>query len=85
MATVKTAISLQKDLFDQVEELSRQMKVSRSRVFALALERFIRDRQDRDLFDQINLACDQAPPDQAERSRMSLIQRQHRLIVEGEW
>jgi len=85
MANVKTAISLQKSLFDQVEILAREMKVSRSRVFVLALEHFIRDYQDRQLFDKINKAYEDAPPDKAERSRLRQIRRQHRRIVEGEW
>ncbi len=85
MANVKTAISLQKSLFEQVEILAREMKVSRSRVFVLALEYFIRDYQDRQLFDKINQACQDAPPDKAERSRLRQIRRQHRRIVEGEW
>ena len=84
MANVKTAISLQKSLFEQVEILAREMKVSRSRVFVLALEYFIRDYQDRRLFDKINQAYQDAPPDKAERSRLRQIRRQHRRIAEGE-
>ena len=85
MANVKTAISLQKSLFDQVEILAREMKVSRSRVFVLALEHFIRDYQDRQLFDKINKACEDSPPDEAERTRLHQIRRQHQRMAEGEW
>jgi predicted transcriptional regulator len=84
MANVKTAISLQKTLFEQVEALARDMKVSRSRVFVLALENFVRDYQDKQLFDKINKACADAPPDQAEQLRLRQIRRQQRRIVEGE-
>jgi len=85
MANVKTAISLQKSLFEQVEVLSREMKVSRSRVFVLALENFIRDYQDRQLFDKINKAYEDAPPDKTERLRLQQIRRHHKRSVEGEW
>lgn len=85
MANVKTAISLQKSLFEQVETLAREMKVSRSRVFVLALENFIREYQDKQLFDKINTAIEEAPPDKAEQSRLRQIRRQHRRSVEGEW
>ena len=85
MANIKMAISLQKSLFEQVEALAREMKVSRSRVFVLALENFIRDYQDRQLFDKINKAYEDAPPDKAERLRLHQIRRQHRRLVEGEW
>jgi len=85
MANVKTAISLQKTLFEQVESLAREMKVSRSRVFVLALETFIREYQDRQLFDKINQAFEDAPPDKAEQKRLQHIRRHHKRVVEGEW
>lgn len=85
MANVKTAISLQKSLFEQVEALARELKVSRSRVFVLALENFIRDYQDKQLFDKINKAFEEAPPDKTERNRLHQIRRHHRRMVEGEW
>lgn len=82
MANVKTAISLQKTLFEQVEALAREMKVSRSRVFVLALENFIREYQDKQLFDKINRAYEDAPPDKTERLRLRQIRRQHRRIID---
>ena len=85
MANIKTAISLQKSLFEQVESLAREMKVSRSRVFVLALENFVRDYQDQQLFDKINQAYEDAPPDKVERKRLHQIRRYHRRLVEGEW
>ena len=85
MANIKTAISLQKPLFEQVEALAREMKVSRSRVFVLALESFIREYQDRLLFEKINKAFEDAPPDKTERKRLQQIRRHHRRRVQGEW
>jgi hypothetical protein len=61
------------------------MKVSRSRVFVLALENLVRDYHARQLFDRINKACEDAPLDQAERLRLRQIRRQHRQLAEGEW
>ena len=43
MANIKTAISLQESLFAQAEDLARDLNVSRSRLFVLALENFIRE------------------------------------------
>lgn len=83
MANVKTAISLQKSLFEQAETIARDMKVSRSRLFILALEDFILRHQNRQLFEEINRACGDAP-DSAERKRLRKMRRQHRRIVEGE-
>ena len=85
MTNVKTAISLPESLFARVDKLAREMKVSRSRVFVLALESFVRDYQDRRLFDQINEAFNAEPQTEAERSRLKQIRRQHRHVAEGEW
>ena len=85
MRNVKTAISLQKSLFEQVEALAREMKVSRSRVFVLALENFVREYQDRLLFEKINKAFEEALPDKTERKRLQQLRRHHRRMVEGEW
>ena len=85
MANVKTAVSLQESLFEQVEALARTMKVSRSRLFVLALENYIREHQDRQLFEQINKAYEDTPPDETEQLRLRQIRRQQRRLLEGEW
>ena len=81
VANVKTTVSLQKSLFEQVEALARELKVSRSRVFVLALENFIRDYQDKQLFDKINKAFEEAPPDKTELNRLQQIRRHQRRML----
>jgi hypothetical protein len=56
MANVKTAISLQEELFLQAEAAAHEMNISRSRLVALALEEFIRARENRKLAEQIDAA-----------------------------
>ena len=85
MSSIKTAISIQESIFKQVETIAQEMKVSRSRLFVLALENFIRDYQDRQLFEAINQACIEVSDDPLEQSRLRQIRRQHRRMVEGEW
>ena len=84
MANVKTAISLQKSLFEQVDTLAREMKVSRSRLFVLALEDFVRRHQNQQLLERLNQAY-QGPPDAIEQKRLRKTRRSHRRVVEGEW
>ena len=84
MTTVKTAISLQKKLFEQAEELAREMEISRSRLFVLALEDFLRRHENRQLLEAINAVYDDAP-DPAEQALLRRIRHQHRQVVEGEW
>ena len=42
VATIKTAVSLQNLWFEQVNSLAHEMKISRSRLFVIALEDYIR-------------------------------------------
>ena len=84
MAHIKTAVSLQEDLFEQVETLASEMRISRSRLFALALEEFLQRYQSQQLLERINAAYDEAP-DPSEQALQRRMRRQHRQIVESEW
>ena len=84
MANVKTAISLPESLFEQAETLAVQMKLSRSRLMALALEEFIHRHQNRQLLDNINAAYSDAPT-QEEQAILNRMRQPHRQIIEGEW
>ncbi len=84
MANVKTAISLQKTLFDQVDSLASEMNIPRSRLFVLALEEFIHRYQNKQLLEQINQAYSE-DPDLDEQVYLQQMKTQHRKIVEGEW
>jgi metal-responsive CopG/Arc/MetJ family transcriptional regulator len=84
MATVKTAVSIEKSLFEQAESMAREMKMSRSCLFALALEEFIQHHRNEEMLLRINEAYqDEADPD--EQMRLSRMGRKHRQVVEGEW
>jgi metal-responsive CopG/Arc/MetJ family transcriptional regulator len=84
MATIKIAISLQESLFEQVDDLARNLNVSRSHVVALALKEFVQRHHNRQLLDAINQAYDDMP-DTDEFARTPARQQQHRRMVEGEW
>jgi metal-responsive CopG/Arc/MetJ family transcriptional regulator len=84
MQSVKTAISIQESLLEQAESLARNMKISRSRLFALALEDYIHRQQNRELLAQINAAYADEP-DLSEQTLLRNARRTHRQIVEGEW
>ena len=86
MATIKTAISLQDVLFAQVEDLARDLRVSRSHVVALALEEFVQRHHNRQLLEAINQAYDHEHTlDDEPMVRTSASKQQHRRSVEGEW
>jgi predicted transcriptional regulator len=84
MANVKTAISLQEHLFRQAAAIARDMKLSRSRLFAVALEQFIQRHHNREILDKINKAYG-GEPDAAERKYIKKMRQRHRRIVDGQW
>jgi metal-responsive CopG/Arc/MetJ family transcriptional regulator len=84
MQAIKTAISIDKNLFDQAEIIARTMKVSRSKLFVIALQDFIEHQKNKEMLAQINAAYDDEP-DATEQAIRKKVRRQHRRIVEGEW
>jgi hypothetical protein len=81
---VKTAVSIQKPLFDRVEALARKMKISRSRLYAQALEEYILKHENRQLLERINAAY-QDGPDEDEIKHLKATRITQRKQAEGEW
>ncbi len=84
MENIKTAVSIRKALFEQAEAAARAMNVSRSRLFALALEEYLERQQNCELLARLNAAYADEP-DQAEETLRRQSRSQHRRMVEGRW
>ena len=84
MQAIKTAISIEKNLFDQAENLARTMKVSRSKLFVIALQDYIEHQKNKEMLSQINAAYADEP-DTTEQTLRRNSRKQHRRIVGGEW
>lgn len=84
MQNIKTAISIRKALFEQAEAAAREMNVSRSRLFALALEQYLERQQNCELLASLNAAYADEP-DQAELTLRDVSRRSQRRMVEGQW
>ncbi len=82
MANIKTAISLQKALFEQAESLAREKKVSRSRLFVMALEDYLRREENRKLAKQLAEVYGESDPEQEALQRK--MKRYHRRVVEAD-
>jgi metal-responsive CopG/Arc/MetJ family transcriptional regulator len=80
MAHVKTAVSLEAPLLKQADGLAREMNVSRSRLFALAVEEFIQRRQNQEILEALNAAYAE-PPDSEEVGHIEAIRQYHRELV----
>jgi metal-responsive CopG/Arc/MetJ family transcriptional regulator len=84
MANIKTAISIEKPLFDEVEELAEELEVSRSHLFTLAAREFIQRHKNQKLLDAINAACKDSPDINEEKLRVQMKSKQRRL-VKDQW
>ena len=51
---MKTAISLPDDIFEAAEDLARELGVSRSRLYTLAVEKFVAHHRDDDVTERLN-------------------------------
>lgn len=56
MPTVKTAISVPAHLFEQMERLAKRLRVPRSRLFARAVEEFVKRRRAEEVTAQLDRA-----------------------------
>lgn len=83
MATVKTALSIDESLFERAVALAEELGVPRSRVFAMALEQFLRQHDANKLLEQLNsVYAEAAPVDEKEAVAR---RAKHREMVEGTW
>ena len=84
MANIKTAISIDKPLFEEVDNLAQEMKTSRSRIFVMAAAEFIQRRKNQKILEAINNAYDDIP-DEHEKSLSSMMKSQHLKMVKDQW
>lgn len=83
-ATVTMDASLSRSLFDQADAVAREMNVSITDLFVLALEECVRRHQGRKLFDSYNQAY-QDGLDEEEQELLRRMRPLQRQVVEGEW
>lgn len=84
MGNVKTAISVDKPLFEQVNILANEMNTSRSRIFSLAAKEFIQRHKNQKLLEAINAAYDDIP-DEKESTLKSAMRSRHLDMVQNQW
>ncbi|HJX28065.1 MAG TPA: ribbon-helix-helix protein, CopG family [Thermoanaerobaculia bacterium] len=84
MSTVKTAISLPEPLFERVDSLARELKISRSQLFARAVDAFLHRYESQALLQDLNRTYDDSPTPEEKKLLRSMSHR-HRELVKGEW
>ncbi len=84
MRSIKTAISIEKPLFEEVEAVAEEMEVSRSHLFTLAARDFIQHHKSKKLLDAINAAYKDLPDIEEKRLRAQM-KSKHRQLVKDQW
>lgn len=84
MPTIKTAISIEENLYNKVAKLSSKLSIPKSRVFSHAVEHLIERNENIELVREINKAYPE-PPDENEKLLGSKIKSKHSKLVKGSW
>jgi len=81
MVTVKTDVTLSNLLLERIEAAVREMNVSRTLLYTMALEGFIQHHQKRNRFEQPDIS-EQYELDEDEVMRLRLMRRLYRNVLE---
>jgi len=86
MATsIKTAISMQEELFKEVNKLAGELHVSRSRLFVMAVQDFIEKKKSHNLLSQINNAFNDHPDSEEIKIQSKMRKKQARKLEKESW
>jgi metal-responsive CopG/Arc/MetJ family transcriptional regulator len=84
MQVVKIGISVEKKLFEEIDNYARAKKLTRSKFFSLTAQTFIEHQKNKEMFAQINDAYANEP-DAVEQAILRKLRSQQRQIVKREW
>jgi metal-responsive CopG/Arc/MetJ family transcriptional regulator len=86
MATsVKTAISMQEELFKKVNKLAGELHVSRSRLFVMAVQDFIKKKESQNFLSQINNAFSDHPDSEEINIQSKMREKQSKKLEREPW
>ena len=84
MSLVKTAISLNEDLFKKANKLSAEMEISRSRLFQFAIESYIRQYENKQILTNLNKIYSDKPTAEEEKLQKSM-KDYHKRMIKDKW
>lgn len=82
MTKVKTAISIEKKIFEQMEALADDLNVSRSRLFTIAAGEFLERHDNIELLKKINEAYEESS---GTEPMVSVMHSNHYRMVKDQW
>lgn len=85
MSTVKTAISIEKSLFDDIDRAAKRLHITRSNFFSQAAAYMVDRSRDNDLLKKINAGCETVVEDSREQHRRKLEKQYHTGRISDRW
>ena len=85
MPGVKTAISLEENLFDQVNQLASDLHVSRSKLFALAVKDYLKKQESKKLLAQLNAAYSDSQSEEEKAISKAMHKKQRKIVEQESW
>lgn len=85
MPGVKTAISIDENLFKKVNEIAHDLHVSRSRVFTLAMLDFLKKQENISLLAQLNEAYEDQPTEEENKILISMRKSRRKMNEQEQW
>lgn len=85
MSNVKTAISLDAKLFQKANHIAETLQVSRSRLFAIAIEKLIREYEAEEVTEALNAVYTDYTPTAEDEKTFQLMRKHQRKLVEETW
>ena len=85
MPGVKTAISLEENLFNQVNQLARELHVSRSKLFTLAVKDYLKKQESKKILAQLNAAYADSPSKEEDVISKAMKRKQHKIVEQESW
>ena len=82
MPNMKTAISIEESIFKQMDLFAKKIKISRSRLFAIAAQEFLQRNKSIDLLKSLNAAYDDLPETEPLVEKM---RSTHYKIIKDQW
>ena len=85
MPGVKTAISLDEELLIKVNRLSSDLHVSRSKVFTLAVQDYLKKQENQSLLAQLNEAYGDFPSEEERGISKAMQIKRNKMIEKESW
>jgi metal-responsive CopG/Arc/MetJ family transcriptional regulator len=84
MTIVKTAVSIESELFKKAEDAAEKLNISRSRLFQLALENYISQYENLSILDRLNSVYSEKISEH-EQDFQKLMKTYHEKHLEDKW